>query len=67
MAGQELVVVVVVVVVVFPFSSHTGFTTPYLHETHLHMICLHEASQSAVDVPGQPFPDYKHTAASPRL
>lgn len=68
MAGQEQTIVVLVVVVVgFPFISHTGLPMPYLHETHLHVMYGHEASQSAMDVSGQPFPDCDYTVASPRL
>lgn len=70
MAGQEqtiVVLVVVAVVVGFPFISHTGLPMPYLHETHLHVMYGHEASQSAMDVSGQPFPDCDYTVASPRL
>lgn len=58
---------VVVIVVVVAFISHTGLTTPYLHEAHLHVMYLQEASQSAADASGQPFAADNYTAASPRL
>lgn len=64
MAGQEKIGFVVVV---FSFHLTHWAAMPYLHEADLHMMYLQEASQSAVDVSDQPFPDYNYMAVSPRL